>query len=368
MKRIISIVLVILLLPIFINAGDIPIIDVETGFTDPYPVEPGENLELSIVISNSGSEKAEDVTVELKTPEPFTVLENPKKEIKILYPGDSRILDYDLFVDSSAISTTYSIPVHIKYDKTILIKKIQVLVQGTPKFKLLSLDSETISPGDQADISVWIQNVGTGKAKRTAATFSSASEYIEPIFSGGNVYLGDVEPNEKKHVEFRIMASPDSEYGVYTGSVNVSYEDESGNELTAKFDVGIMISGEPRFQIIKTETRSETGKISIEISNVGTAEAKSITGKLIINDEVFDVDYVTSVKIDKHTTLRFNIPGARKGELKLSYEGPDNKEYTQTEVVTWSAPRIGMPSWIWIIVGLIVVYVLWKKKWYKKIF
>lgn len=369
MKKIVLIGLMVSLLPVLVGATttDTPKIDVETGFTDPYPVEPGKNLELSIVISNSGSEEAEDVTVGLEPPEPFSMVENPKKNIKTLYPGDSRVLDYDLFVDSSAVSAKYNIPVRIEYDGVVLIKKIQIRVQGIPKFELLDLESDTISPGDQADISVWIQNVGTGKAKRTTATFSSTSDYVEPIFSGGNVYIGDLEPDEKKHVEFRIMASPDAEYGVYAGNVNISYEDESGNELSTNFDVGIMVSGKPEFQIIETETRREGGEISIEITNIGTAEAKAITGKLIVDEEVFDVDYVTSVGIDKHTRLRFDIPRARKGELELSYEGPDNEGYTQTEIVTWIAPAFRMPSWVWIVVGVIVVYVLWKKKWYKKI-
>ena len=128
-----------------------------------------------------------------------------------------------------------------------------------------------------------------------------------------------------------------------------------------------MISGKPKFQIIKTEVKRAENEFEIEISNVGTAEAKAITGKLMINNKIFDVDYITSVKIDKRTTLKFILPSSTRAELELSYEGPDNKEYTQTETIVWNVP-FSIPTWIWIIVILVILYVFWKKKWYKKIF
>jgi len=175
-----------------------------------------------------------------------------------------------------------------------------------------------------------------------------------------------VKPNEKIDIKFNVLASSDSEYGVYTGNVNLTYEDESGNELTKKFEIGILISGEPRFQIIKTEVKGNENELDIEIANIGTAEAKAITGKLMVDNEIFDVDYVTSVKIDKRTTLKFILPRSRRAELELSYEGPDNKEYIQTETIIWSIP-FSIPMSIWVIIILSVAYVFWKKKWYKKV-
>lgn len=367
LKKIILFTVILYLLPTFVNAVEVPKISVQTTFTDPYPVEPGKNLELSIEILNTGDKEAKDVIVEIEPVEPFTLLESSKKEISILPIDGTRIIEYDMFVDSSAVSTTYEIPVHITYETYYkLTKSIEIQVQGTPEFELLSMRSETISPGDQAEISVLIQNVGTGKAKRTAATFSSASTYIKPVLAGGNVYIGDIDPGKKKRIEFTILASSDSEYGVYTGTINLTYEDESGNELIEKFDVGILISGEPKFQIVKSEVEREEGKLSVEIVNIGTAEAKAITAKLIVDNKTFDTDYVTSVKIDKRSTLKFILPRSTRAELELSYEGPDNEEYSQTKMIAWSISTT-FPVWVWIVVILVIGYVVWKKKLWKKI-
>jgi hypothetical protein len=340
-------------------------ITVETAFTNPYPAEPGKDLELSIVVSNEGNSGVKNIIVELEPTEPFALLETPTKEISSLNVGDSRIIDYKLFVDGSAVSTTYDIPVRIKYDGNEIKKNVQVRVQGKPKFKLLSLSSDTINPGDEAEILVKIENVGSGEARRVTVTFSSTSDYVKPVFSGGTVYVGDVKHDEEKTVRFKVIASPDSEYGVYSGYVNVSYEDESGNELSENFEVGILISGSPKLQVFKSEVDTTKKELSVEIVNIGSAEARAIKARLLINNETFDVDYVTAIKIDKRSTLKFMLPSVTKGKLELSYEGPDNKKYTQLEELSWSIP-FSIPTWVWIIVFLVVVYFIWKKKLWKR--
>jgi hypothetical protein len=368
MKKLIPLFLIICLLPVIARAVGSPDINVITAFTNPYPAEPGKGVDVSFEISNSGEADAKNIMIEVEPTDMIKLLENPKKEINLLSVGDSRIVNYKMFVDSSAISTNYQLTVYITYENSNRFSyKTQITVQGKPNFKILKVDTGIVNPGDKAEISVDIQNIGSGKAKRTNAEFSSTSTYIKPILTGGNVYIGDINPGEKKNIKFDILTSPDSEYDVYTGKINLTYEDESGNTLTKNFDVGILISGEPKFEIIKTEVKKDTQELSIEIANEGSAEARGIKANLIINNKTFDVDYVTNVNIDKRATLKFILPGNNRAELELSYTSPDNKKFTQTETIIWSVPYT-FPTWIIVVVILLVLYVLWKKKWLKKIF
>ncbi|MCX6821185.1 MAG: hypothetical protein NTW30_00230, partial [Candidatus Aenigmarchaeota archaeon] len=319
-------------------------------------------------ISNSGSADTKNIVIEVEPTDMIKLLENPKKEINSLTVGDSRIVNYKMFVDSSAISTNYELTVYVSYENSNKYSyKVQITVQGKPNFKILKVDTGTVNPGDEAEISVDIQNVGSGKAKRTNAEFSSTSTYIKPILAGGNVYIGDISPGEKKNIKFNILTSSDAEYDVYTGKINLTYEDESGNILIKSFDVGILVSGEPKFEIIKIEAKKDSQELSIEIANKGSAEARGIKAILLIDNKTFDVDYVTNVNIEKRTTLKFILPNANRAELELSYISPNNKKFTQTDTIVWSVPYT-FPSWIIVVVVLVVVYVLWKKKWLKKIF
>lgn len=365
MKKLFFIGLILFLLPVCYAIETVKL-NVATVFTDPYPVEPGHSLTLSLQISNDGTTEIKNAKVQLKATNPFILLESSEKEINSIQISDSSIIEYKLFVDSSAVSAVYEIPVHIIYGTSELTKNIQIRVQGTPKFKLLNMNNDLINPGNQANISLTIQNIGTGKAKRTTATFNSGSTYVKPIFSGGNVYIGDLNPNDKKEIEFNVLASYDAEYGVYTGTVNVSFEDESGNAMAEKFDIGILINGEPKLQIIKITTDQKTGELSVEMSNSGTAEARAINAKLTVDGKTVDTDYVTSVNIDKRTTFKFILPTSTNGKIEVSYSGPDNKNYSQVEEIAWQVPHT-FPSWVFVIIILVVGYIVVKKKLWKKL-
>jgi len=367
MKKLFFVLMLVVILPSVIaqtSTKETAFLSVNTAFTDPYPAEPGKNLELSIELTNDGTKTAENVYVKLEVTHPFTLLEKSEKYINNIMIGHSRIVEYDLFVDSSAISTTYKVPVLISYDSTEnLTKEIEIRVQGKPEFKLLNMKSKTINPGNQETITVEIQNVGGGVANRLTATLSSSSDAIKPVFSGGNVYIGTVKPGEKKTINFRILASSDAEYGVYPSKLNLTYEDESKNKLSEVFDVGILVSGKPEIQIIKIESDKKSNELSIEVVNIGSAKAVGVKGELLINNNVFDVDYITQIKIDKHATFKFNLPSRkyRNGELRIFYSGPDNREYSQSEMVFWNN-TYSLPRWVMLIVGGLILVILWKWK------
>jgi len=159
---------------------------------------------------------------------------------------------------------------------------------------------------------------------------------------------------------------PDAEYGVYTGTVAIKYNDESGNNHTSTYDIGVLVSGEPHFDVVKSEINAKDGKLEIELINSGTAKGVAIKSELWINDKLFDTDYATQVKIDSKSIVKFNLPGkATLGVVKLSFKGPDNKEYTQIENIAWNSVGGGNNILIFAII-VVVVFVIWKKP-YKKL-
>ena len=93
MKRIFLLILMILVfsLPEVLSAGFTYELVVETTFTDPYPVEPGKNLVLSLSLFNNGSADITNVVIELEPREPFTLIESSKKEIGTIGIRKTRI-------------------------------------------------------------------------------------------------------------------------------------------------------------------------------------------------------------------------------------------------------------------------------------
>ena len=80
--------LIILDLPeAFCSTGVFYQLNVETAFTDPYPVEPGNSLVLSLTLSNDGNTDVTNIIMELETTEPFILLESSKKDINVVFNG-----------------------------------------------------------------------------------------------------------------------------------------------------------------------------------------------------------------------------------------------------------------------------------------
>ena len=365
MKKLLMLTLV-LMIPCLVMADQFTI-NVETAYTNPYPVEPGQNFILSLQVANKGNEKVNKVDIELDPHYPFTVLENARKSVSDLGSGGKKIIEYDLFVDSSAISTLYEIPVKVIYGSlSTSIQNVQVRVQGTPQFEILDVKTNEINPGDRESLNIQFQNVGTGTAKRMTATFTSSSEDITPIFSGGSVYISEFKAGEKDWINFDIIVDQNTEYGVYTGTVTLKYNDESGSNHTDTYNIGVLVSGEPHFDVVKSEIDTKNGELDVELINSGTAKGVAIKSELWVNDKLFDTDYVTQVKIDSKSILKFNLPGkASSGLIKLYYKGPDNKEYTQEESIAWNSAR-GSSGLLILVIAGVVVFTIWKKP-YKKL-
>jgi len=369
-KQIIFSILVLLLIPFLVKGIEIlgPDVSAQVIFTDPYPIEPGNEVTISIEISNSGNEQISDLVLDLKPSLPFSLLESSTKNINIINGGSSRIVKYKLFVDNSAVSGTYKIPLYIFYEgkSAGIIKDLDVVVQGVPELRILDVSSDIkINPGGQSNLLVTLKNVGTGEAKKVTATFSSESEDIKPIFSQGIAYLDSIKPGQEKQFEFTIFVDPSTEFGSYDSDINITYDDEAGNSLAENFDIGVLVSGVPNIQIIKSKVDLEDKELEIEVINSGSARAIGIQAALIINNETFDIDYITQIKIDKHATIKFNLPSGNKGQLKLEYKGPDNEKFTQLEDVVWSNP-FKFPSWLTGLIILLIAYIAYRKKLWTK--
>lgn len=352
-------IMLILIIPLVQASADI---NVKTAYTNPYPVEPGTNFILDIEVSNTGSEAAKDLVITLKPNHPFTVVDKTQEIISNFASGSSRIVEFKLFVDSSAVSSVYQIPVEIKYSgSNEITRNINLRIQGKPNIAYLNITSFSISPGETKTLKVEINNIGSGGAKRVIASLESSSENIKPVLSGGNVYVGDISTQSKKDASFLIYVNPDTSYGVYDSTIKITYEDEAGNVNTKTFEVGILVSGTPDIKIIKTSVNEAKRELEVDLINDGTAEARGVKGELMINGAVIDVDYISKINSKKSSTLKFGVPQTKDNvvDIRISYLGPNNEEYSYDEKISWSiAPKT---NWLLIAVAVVLLYFIFRK-------
>jgi hypothetical protein len=353
MKRLVLLA-IILFFPLVQATADII---VKTAYTNPYPVEPGSSFTLSIEIFNKGDEAAKDLSIVLSPNPPFAVVDKPTDIISSLSSGSVRIVEYKMFVDSSAVSSIYQIPVRIKYSGSDEItRNILVRVQGKPNIGYVDIPNFSISPGETKTMQVEIKNLGSGTAKRVIATLVPLNDNIKVVFSGGNAFLDEIQPNSKKNAVFQIYVTPDTGYGVYDAVIKVTYEDEAGNIQTKNFSVGIFVTGRPEIKIIKVSVDKAKNELKVDIINDGNAEARGIKGEIMIGDSVIDVDYISKVNSQKSSTLKFDIPRVKdnKADIRISYSGANNEQYQFKQSITWQNPA--SVNWLFVIAGIAVAY------------
>jgi len=359
------------------HAQNTPIFNVILTNQNPYPAEPGKNVNVEVEVQNTGLGDANNLVVEIAPADPFMLLpgtERTKTYTKISASSSVKV-SYDLKVDESAISNPYELEFRVYYadnPTSYLSKKVVVNVQGQADFIIESTwtDPQNIEPGGRVKVYAKVKNVGTGPANQVQASLNSTSGLLIPVLSSGSVYLGDVKPNQDMVVEIELAVDSTAEQKTYPATLALAYKDETGALIQESFSLGIPVVGVINLEIIKIEANFERNILQIEIANKGTADANSLEAKLLVDNKTVGVDYTSQIKATKKTTLEFPLVAEGPGKLVLSYTTTDLKQ-NQVEKdlsITYENPNQGSPinTLIIIVVVAVIAYFVWRRFFRKK--
>ncbi len=339
-NKIISVSFVILLL-LAISQGAYAITeDLEVVLTkqNPYPVEPDQVVDIEVALQNTGYGAAQNIILEIIPESPFTLLlgQETTKTFSRIEASDQVTASYKLHVDKNAISDNYEL--EFKYYQTGDIvqrtSKVLIQVQGVPKLVLEKIETspEEMEPGDSVTLTAKIENMGTGSASFMEAALISNNTYILPILSGGLYYVGEIKAGETREANFKMSIDNLAESKTYSGTLTLTYKDDSGESQTTSFSIGIPIKGNPLIELLSAKIDNSAFKVDIE--NIGTGTAKALKISFIQDGEVKDSSVANELKPTKHKTIRFQ--GFRQGEaiINISYLDEGNEFFANEFPVT----------------------------------
>ena len=369
MKKILLTLLAFLVLSYPALAVEAPVLTIILTTQSPYPVEPGQNVNIEIEIQNSGNIQARNQVVEIVPKAPFTLLpgEDAEKMFSIISAADSVKTSYNLHVDNDAITNQYELGFNI-YDagrsNVYATQKVLISVQGEPELILQDAKISDGVPGGLTNLSVEIMNIGTGTARHLKLNFSS-TENIVPLLSKGLIYLGDIGPGGVAKADILLSISSEAEHKTYISTLAANYLDENNEAQSKSFSVGVPVKGSVLLDVIKVEPDYNRERLNIDIANKGTTEAKSLEATLIVDGKVIDIDYTSSLKANKKVTFTFPLVMKGTGTLKVDYIGPGLEENSITESISLnfqppSQDNTALYAFL-VIVIVIVVYYLRKK-------
>jgi hypothetical protein len=358
------------------GALETPSLNIVLSSQSPYPVQPGGNVDVEVSLQNLGYWRAENVAVEVIPKEPFALL--PGQDTRKTFTGveglQSRSITYRLAVDRDAVTSSYDLELRVYSGggNGYSSEKVVVKVQGVPDLVIegVKTDPDAIEPGSEVKLEVAVKNVGTGTAHDVVAEFSSSSDYIVPLLGKGSVYLGELPPGQAKTAGTLLSVDSSAEEQTYSLTLEGKYNDENNTATAENFTIGLPVRGAIIIDVINMEASYARGVVKIEIANKGTADAKSLEAKLVMDNRTAGVYYVSQLKATKKTTIEFPLVLKGSGILAIDYTGPGiEKNSVRKEVVFNFEPQSsgdGTMILVYIVITAVAAYVLYRKFWKKR--
>jgi len=190
-------------------------------------LNPGDEIPVLVTVSNAGDMFADDVTL---TVDNASTLVAPKNadlyHLGAISPGQNRTLDLVLLSDKKMTAGLVRIPVTIRYsaiDGTAMIQNtgIDIPFKGKAELGFVSVDTNPprLTENTPFDLTIRIENTGTGDAKQVSAKVDLPSEGTKEAF------IGKIKPGNDAPALFLLEGAKS---GNHPYNLTITYTDDMG--------------------------------------------------------------------------------------------------------------------------------------------
>ncbi|MDP2796980.1 MAG: hypothetical protein Q8N94_05640 [Methanoregula sp.] len=222
------------------------------------PANPGEEIPVTLTIRNAGQTLADDVTIKIEN---MSAVVAPKSadlyHLGVICAGEQQMVQLVLLSDKKANAGLVRIPVTISYSAIDGIPRTQItgidlMMKGKAELGFVSVDTNPprLTENTPFDLTIRIENTGTGEAKQVSAKIDLPSEGNKEAFIGkikpGNdapaVYL--LEGAKAGNHPYNLTITYTDDMGVHTMNrqmnIRVPAADNSGNIILGLIVIGIL--------------------------------------------------------------------------------------------------------------------------------
>lgn len=219
---------------------------------------PGEEIPVTLTVRNLGQTLADEVTVKIENMSAVVAPKNADLyHLGIISPGEQQTVNLVLLSDKKANSGLVRIPVTLSYtsiEGTPVTKTtgIDLMMKGKAELGFVSVDTNPprLSENIPFDLTVRIENTGTGEAKQVSAKIDLPAEGTKEAFIGkikpGNdapaIFL--LEGAKSGTIPYNLTITYTDDMGVHTQTrqmnMRVPVSDNSGSIILMLIILGIL--------------------------------------------------------------------------------------------------------------------------------
>jgi len=235
----------------------------------PTVFDAGKMQTFTVELRNLGEETLENVTVKIVSGgTPITILGINERFIKSIEPYSTENTQFSLYIEESAESKGYNLPISVFYQKKweTIEYNATVGIRIIGKKPVLKINAEpiTMKIGEEKDIKIEVTNKGNAIANDIKCSLSSDSI---ALLSPSSKFIKSLLPEQSEIITYTITSNVS---GVHSLLLNVTYGNTSENVSTNCKVVGkpdLVLTG---LEINKNESIYE---ITGNIANVGMDKA-----------------------------------------------------------------------------------------------
>jgi len=195
---------------------------------------PGDEIPVTVTVKNSGEMLASDVTLKLENASSTMVA--PKNtdlfNLGTIPAGENRTAMVVLISDKKMSAGLVKVPVTIQYsaiDGTVMTQStsIDILFKGKAELGFVSVDTSParLTAGTPFDLTIRIENTGTGEAKQVSATIDL------PVEGKKEAFIGKIKPGNDAPALFLLEGTKS---GNHPYTLTVVYTDDMGEHTLTR--------------------------------------------------------------------------------------------------------------------------------------
>lgn len=300
-------------------------------YTDPVPVQAGEDADITFKLRNTGNTQAEGVEVHLVDSFPFKV--KPDRQVNYslgsMTPGQEYQISTEVLVAENAPDGMNSFKVKISYGDFSVIKEVPIQVQSQDiELNLANLQTSptSLTPDiEDAKMTLEVVNDGEKIAENVVTRIDIPEDFQATSSFSTRQSLGNLEPGQVKKAEFTFDIEEDAKAGEVRIPTNITYSTDSKpstSRITEKSDFSFYLAAKPQFRVEDVESNLATGEtreLRIKVRNVGGVKSSSTRIRVLdSSDQPFS--YASSSKYIG--TLEPNQTGTAVFEIDTEASAP----------------------------------------------